>query len=130
MSIRKFREDERYRKRWREHYRSLLIPAVPREYHNYVDEYLNFLEKNIDTLAEENPFTTNRLVAVSDDVNYRESKKNAFLTWLAMRGVIPPHRLYVSKLTPPSMKMLAKSFIAWKNLFTNATKKKRNGSYI
>jgi hypothetical protein len=130
MSIRKFREDERYRKRWREHYRSLLIPAVPREYHNYVDEYLNFLEENIDVLAEENPITTNRLVAVSDDVNYVESKKNAFLTWLAMRGVISPRMLYVSKLTPPSMKMLAKSFIAWKKLFTKATKKKRNGSYI
>ena len=130
MSIRKFREDERYRKRWREHYRSLLIPAVPREYHNYVDEYLDFLEKNIDALAEENPITTNRLVAVSDDVNYIESKKNAFLTWLAMRGVIPPRRLYVSRLTPPSMKMLAKSFIAWKNLFTKVTKKKRSGLYI
>jgi hypothetical protein len=47
-----------------------------------------------------------------------------------LRGVIPPHRLYVSKLTPPSMKMLAKSFIAWKNLFTKAAKKKRSDSYI
>jgi len=130
MSIRKFREDERYRKRWREHYRSLLIPAVPREYHKYVDEYLDFLEKNIDVLAKENPITANRLVAVSDDVNYIESKKNAFLTWLAMRGVIPPRRLYVSRLTPPSMKMFAKSFIVWKNLFTKAAKKRRSGSYI
>ena len=130
MSIRRFRENEQYRKKWREHYRSLLIPAVPREYHKYIDEYLDFLEKNIDAFVEKNPFTTKRLVAISDDVNYIESKKNAFLTWLAMRGVIPPRRLYASKLTPPGMKMLAKSFIAWKNLFTKATKKKRSDSYI
>ena len=131
MSVRKWLEDERYRKRWERHLVEVIMssPEVPPAFkdENLIREFIEYLKPEVPRIASENPFTASKLLTISDDEYLREAKKNAFLVFLHTKGLVSRYKLTRSR----NKSMTVKSLTSWLRVFKKTqNKEQKTNQYI